>query len=308
MVTASAALDSPWFVWNLDPTVVVPLVALLAAHLYALGPLRRKLGEVALSPAQIAYLTAGYVTLWFALISPLDALGDEYLFSAHMVQHMLISIVVPPLLLLGTPQWLQAWVVEQIRAGRVLRWIGQPVVAFGIFNADLWLWHVPALYDATLSNDAIHAFEHLTFFAFGLLFWLPVLGPARIVPRISKGFAIFYLFLACQPMVVLGALLTFAAQPLYAPYVAAPRVWGLSPLQDQQLGGLIMWLPTNIPYLLGITLLFFQWLAEQERTERKRFNDDAPYELFPTSAPRATAAASEGISLDAEAQGGELPV
>lgn len=299
MVMASASFA---FDWNLDPTIVLPLLALLGAHLYALGPLRRKVNEAPLSVAQGLYLAGGYLILWFALVSPLDTLGDEYLFSAHMVQHMLLAIAVPPLLLLGTPQWLQEWVVARLHVTRVLRWLGQPVLAFGIFNADLWLWHAPALYDATLANAAVHAFEHLTFFGLGLLFWLPILGPARTVPRISKGFAVFYLFLGCQPMVVLGALLTFAAAPLYAPYVEAPRIWGLSSLQDQLLGGLIMWFPTNIPYVLGLTICFFQWLGEQERTERARIHDDEPYELFPSSAPRVAPLTIENDTAGSEAQ------
>jgi cytochrome c oxidase assembly factor CtaG len=94
------------------------------------------------------------------------------------------------------------------------------------------------------------------------------MSPTPAIPRMSKAFAILYLFVGCQPMVALGALLTFAAQPLYQPYVDAPRVWGLSPLGDQQLGGLIMWLPSNIPYLIALSVIFFQWVSERDQAER----------------------------------------
>ncbi|HEY7848997.1 MAG TPA: cytochrome c oxidase assembly protein, partial [Ktedonobacterales bacterium] len=151
----------------------------------------------------------------------------------------------------------------------VARWLANPIVAFGLFQADIWIWHAPTLYDLTLTNDIVHIFEHLSFLILGIIYWLPILSPTPLIPRISRGFAILYLFIGCQPMVALGALITFAANPLYTPYVTAPRVWGLSPLSDQQLGGLIMWLPTNIPYLIALSAAFFLWIGEHDREERE---------------------------------------
>lgn len=271
MILADVArsTDSLWLQWNLDPTLVLGIALIIGAYFYALGPLRRKYNWAeTVDTRQVAYFVAGTIILILALDSPLDTLGDEYLFSAHMVQHMLISIVVPPLWLLGTPEWMLAPLFKHANVTRIMRWVTYPVVAFGLFNADLWLWHAPALYDATLANEYVHIFEHLTFIVFGVLFWWPILSPVRQIPRISKGFGVLYLFMACQPMVALGALLTFAAHPLYQPYVVAPRIWGSTPLGDQQLGGLIMWLPTNIPYVIGLSVLFFGWVAEQDQKER----------------------------------------
>jgi putative membrane protein len=178
-------------------------------------------------------------------------------------------VVAPPLLLMGIPRWLAELPLRTEGARMVARWLANPIVAFGVFQADIWLWHAPALYDLTLANDAVHILEHLTFLVFGLMYWLPILSPTPLIPRISRGFAVLYLFVGCQPMVALGALLTFAAHPLYTPYIAAPRVWGLSPLSDQQLGGLIMWLPTNIPYLIALSATFFLWVGERDRAERE---------------------------------------
>lgn len=268
---AHVPLQTPnlWLAWTLDPTLLIGLALLIGGYFYAIGPARRRwrLAE-RVSRAQVAWFVAGWVTLALALLSPLDTLGDDYLFTAHMIQHMMIAVVAPPLLLLGIPVWLAELPLRNSAVRQVMRWLANPIVAFGVFQADVWLWHAPALYDLTLENTAVHIIEHMSFLLFGVLYWLPILSPTPLIPRISRGFAILYLFIGCQPMVALGALLTFAAAPLYTPYVEAPRVWGLSPLADQQLGGLIMWLPTNIPYLIALSAAFFLWVGERDRAER----------------------------------------
>lgn len=293
--TASHAVATPnlWLAWTLDPTLLIGLALILGGYLYLSGPGRRRwhLAE-SVNRTQVMWFVIGWVVLALALVSPLDHLGDEYLFSAHMIQHMLIAVVAPPLLLLGVPGWMVDPLLRRPGALRVARWAANPIVAFGVFQADMWLWHAPALYDLTLTNGAVHIVEHLTFLLFGLLFWLPILSPTPLIPRISRGFAILYLFIGCQPMVALGALLTFAAAPLYAPYVSAPRIWGLSPLSDQQLGGLIMWLPTNIPYLIGLSANFFLWVGEHDRAERLAAGeydaeDEAAVEAVADSGPAA---------------------
>jgi cytochrome c oxidase assembly factor CtaG len=272
---------TPWLTWNLDPILWLGIGGFVAAYFYAIGPLRRRyqLGPPATS-RQVAYFLLGTITLAFALVSPLDFIGDHYLFSAHMIQHMLLVVVAPPLWLLGTPGWLLAPLFRREPVRQITRVITNPIVAFLLLNVALYLWHLPPLYDAALTNEALHIVEHLTFIALGVLFWWVVLSPVEEAPRVSRGVAILYLFLACQPMVLLGALLTFAPAPVYAPYVAAPRLTSLSPLTDQQLGGLIMWLPTNIPYLIALSVFFFKWVAEQDRAERlaagEEVDEDVP--------------------------------
>ncbi|MGZ3715449.1 MAG: cytochrome c oxidase assembly protein [Ktedonobacterales bacterium] len=295
---APEVVDSLWLRWNFDPILWLGIALFVSAYFYALGPLRRryKLAE-SVDSAQAGYFLIGTVIFTAALVSPLDTLGDKYLFSAHMIQHMLISVVVPPLWLLGTPEWMLAPLFRSPVVARVARVLTHPIVAFGLFNGVLWVWHAPALYDATLSNETLHVLEHLIFTATGVLFWWPVLSPVRALPRISLGFSILYLFLGCQPMVALGALLTFAAEPLYQPYVVAPPIWGSTPLGDQQLGGLIMWLPTNIPYLVALSVLFFRWVNEHDRAERA-----AAGEFDPFDEPEAAHAEVEsaGVSEDGE--------
>lgn len=295
----SAPTPNLWLAWTLDPTLLIGLAVILGAYLYGIGPARRRWGLAErVERAQVTWFLVGWVTLTVALISPLDTLGDEYLFAAHMIQHMLIAVVAPPLLLMGIPAWLIDPLLRSPRVRTVARWVANPIVAFGVFQADIWLWHAPALYDLTLENNVIHIVEHLSFLIFGILYWLPILSPTPLIPRISRGFAILYLFIGCQPMVALGALLTFAANPLYTPYIEAPRVWGLSPLGDQQLGGLIMWLPTNVPYLIALSAAFFLWVSDRDRAERQSagefdadFDRDAEDGATMQGAPQAAPAA-----------------
>jgi putative membrane protein len=269
---AIAALVPP-LDWNLDPTLLIGIAALAGGYFYAIGPLRQRygLGSPA-SDRQLAAFLAALATLVVALVSPLDELGDRYLFSAHMVQHMLLAVVVPPLLLLGIPDWLFDWLLAPLlrrpALAAAVRALTNPFAAFFLVNSVIYIWHVPPLYDATLTDEALHIVEHLIFLATGVLFWWPVLSPVAALPRLSRPLGVLYLFLGCQPMVLLGALLTFASQPIYAAYVAAPRVWGATALGDQQLGGLIMWLPTNIPYLIGLSVLFFRWVGERDLAEQ----------------------------------------
>jgi putative membrane protein len=266
---------TPWFTWNLDPILWLGIIGFVAAYFYATGPLRHRyqLGPPATS-RQIAYFLLGALTLAIALVSPLDYIGDHYLFSAHMIQHMLLVVIAPPLWLLGTPGWLLAPLFRREPVRHITRIITNPIVAFLLLNATLYIWHIPPLYSAALTNEALHIVEHLMYIALGVLFWWVVLSPVEESSRVLRGVAIIYLFLACQPMVLLGALLTFAPAPVYLPYVAAPRISALSPLTDQQLGGLIMWLPTNIPFLIGLSVLFFTWVAEQDRAERRAAGED----------------------------------
>jgi putative membrane protein len=277
---------------NLDPTPLLGIALLVVGYFYAIGPLRRRynLGPPA-GDRRVAAFLAAVVTLVVALLSPLDALGDRYLFSAHMVQHMLLAVVFPPLSLLGIPGWLLTPPLRRRPALLVGRALTNPFVAFFLLSGALYIWHLPPLYDATLTNEALHIFEHLLFLATGVLFWWPVLGPTPELPRLSRPLAVIYLFLACQPMVLLGALLTFAPAPVYLPYVAAPRITPLSPLTDQQLGGLIMWLPTNIPYLLALSVFFFTWVAEQDRAERLAAGEEVD---DGAEAPVIPAATSDG--------------
>jgi putative membrane protein len=247
-------------------------------YLYAIGPLSKRYNFEPASKGQICAFLLGAGLMFLALVSPLDELGDSYLFSAHMVQHLFLTIVGPPLLLIGTPEWFIRPIARNKALFAVARFFTYPAIAFVLFNADFFLWHAPALYNATLENQTIHIFEHLTFIIFGLLYWWPIFSPSKDLPRLSIGGQILYLFLSGMPVVLLGAGLTFAS-PLYAPYIAAPRVWGISAATDQQLGGLIMWVPGNIIFIIIMSALFLRWMQkkdkEQAAQERELYEAEA---------------------------------
>jgi putative membrane protein len=249
--------------WNLDPTLVIGATLIVGLYLYAIGPLRKRHHFEPARKGQIFAFMLGAGLMFLALVSPLDELGDSYLFSAHMVQHLILTMVGPPLLLIGTPEWFIRPIVRNKTLFATARFLTYPAIAFVIFNADFFIWHAPALYNATLENQNIHILEHLTFILFGLLNWWPIFSPSKDLPRLSIGGQTLYMFVSGMPIVLLGAGLTFAS-PLYAPYIAAPRVWGISAATDQQLGGLIMWIPGNIIFIIIMSVLFLRWMQKKE--------------------------------------------
>jgi putative membrane protein len=256
--------------WNLEPSILIGTALITGLYLYAIGPLRKRQfpNEQIMTGQTIAFLS-GVLIMFLALVSPLDELGDSYLFSAHMVQHLCLTILGPPLLLLGTPEWMVKPVLQNKVIFKVAKVLTYPVVAFVLYNADFWLWHAPPLYNATLENQTIHILEHLTFIVFGLLYWWPIFSPSKDLPRLTFGGQIFYLFVSGMPSVLLGAGLTFSP-PLYAPYIAAPRIWGISAATDQQLGGLIMWVPVSIFYIVIMSVLFIRWMLQQEAEQQAK--------------------------------------
>lgn len=262
-MTANVGLNFWLTQWNLDPSILIGTALIIGGYLYAIGPLRRRHNFEKVRRGQIFAFLLGMVIMFLALVTPLDELGDSYLFSAHMVQHLLITVVGPPLLLLGTPEWFLRPIVRHPALLRIAKFMTMPVICFALFNVDFWLWHAPPLYNAALENETIHIPEHLTFIIFGVLNWWPIFSPSKDLPRLSLGGQVLYLFLSGMPIVALGAGLTFLP-PLYPPYINAPRVWGISPATDQQLGGLIMWIPGNILYIVVMSALFIRWMQQQE--------------------------------------------
>ncbi len=261
---ANIGLDFWLTQWNWEPSILIGTVLITGLYLYAIGPLRKRyFPEEPVKTGQTVSFLLGIFFMFLSLVSPLDELGDSYLFSAHMVQHLVLTMIGPPLLVIGTPGWFIKPLVRNKIAFRVAKALTYPAVAFVLYNVDFWLWHAPPLYNATLENQNIHILEHLTFIVFGILNWWPIFSQSKDLPRLSIGGQILYLFLSGMPSVLLGAGLTFSP-PLYAPYIAAPRVWGISAATDQQLGGLIMWVPVSISYIVVMSVLFIRWMQQQE--------------------------------------------
>jgi len=218
---------------------------------------------------------AGWVTLALALLSPLDTAAATA-FSLHMIQHEVLMLVAAPLLVLGRGLPTMLWAFShtaRLSLGRASRtswlrgawyWLTAPLTAWLLHAAALWVWHIPRLFNAALANPALHDFQHLSFLVTALIFWHALL---RHGAHAARGGAILYLFTTTIHTGVLGALLTFARNPLYAPFDAGLRAFGaLSPLEDQQLGGLIMWVPGALVYMGVALTLLAGWLGESSRT------------------------------------------
>jgi putative membrane protein len=215
------------------------------------------------------FFCTGLLLTFIALESPIDRGGDLYLFSLHMVQHMLLMMVAPPLLLLGIAGGRPA-PRERYTTLRTIWWaITRPWPAVVIFNAVLLLWHIPSLYDTTLTTVPVHIVEHLSFITVGIIVWWPVVDPIRderTVP-VSPLTKIAALGIAGIPPTVLGIVFALASAPLYSFYEQAPRLWGVSALTDQQYGGVIMLGVGNIVYFIAIIVVFMGLFSDPGRDE-----------------------------------------
>ena len=252
------------------------MAALSGAYLYACGyRLDRSRNHPVCTASQLRLFWLSQVVLGVALMSPLDYLGDNFLFSAHMIQHLVLASVWPALLLLSIPEELGARAFRNPRLSRVIGWTALPAVALVVYNVDLSIWHIPSWYDLTLTNDNVHILEHLTFMAAGLIVWWPVVGPVRRL-RLSYGASELYLFANLFPMMALGVFFSFWQHPIYTPYIHDPRIWGISALTDQQIGGLIMWMPGNIPFALAMLIIGVTWLEKGDPRERAPLTAPVP--------------------------------
>ena len=241
----------PWQRWDLHPSVVIGLV--LMGGLYA------SLGGHQAPRRQAAAFAAALIVLFLALNGPLHNLSDSYLFSAHMAQHLALTLVFPPLLLYGTPAWVVRPLLGLRGVLRIARWATRPLAAGVLFSTPITLWHFPRLYEAALEHHGLHIVQHLVFIATAVLMWWPVLSPVPELPRASYPTQLLYLFALGLPMSLAGALITLADRVLYPFYAAAPRVWGLAPVADQQLGGLLMWVVGTIYLWIAATVVWFRW-------------------------------------------------
>lgn len=248
--------------WQFSPIIWLGLILIGAAYIYATGLIEQR-DPTAVSSAQLRYFLAALIVAFVALQSPIDTYADNS-FWVHMIQHLLLLLVVPPFLLLGTPAALLRPLIHKRGVLPMVRALTHPGVAWLISTFVFLLWHVPALYNAAVLDLRLHALEHLCFVATALLFWWPVYSPLpEELPRLPRASQIGYLILSCQPNVVLGAVLVFSPHVLYGVYAGAKQLPGIAPLVDQQIGGAIMWVPGNLAYLGIISKLFYDWLNER---------------------------------------------
>ena len=245
-----------WRDWNWDPAIVAVLVLTIAGYLWIARrfPPRRW---------QAVCFSGGTLSLAAALVSPIDA-GSEYLFTIHMVQHMLLLLVAAPLLALAVPVAFLGRLYGMPPIARVLRAVWSPVPAVVLFNGILVFWHLPFAYDATLAVRAVHALEHLSFVAAGLIFWGVIVSPVPKLVRASWGLRLALVVAADLVNFLVGFALAFAGRPFYRHYVDVPRLWGLSPLDDLRLGGGVMWVMGQMMYAIPLLLLISVFLRRED--------------------------------------------
>ncbi len=264
--------------WSWEPGIIIPLA--LMAILYAVGSARlrrRNSQRPCIKGWERASFWAGWLSLNLALDSPLHKLG-EVLFSAHMTQHELLMVVSAPLLVFGKPLVALMFALPpswRPGIGRVAKatwframwcWLTGPLMVFVIHGAMIWIWHIPVLYEATLGSEFIHALQHICFLGTALLFWWTLVHGRY--GRLGYGVAFLYVFATALHTSILGALMTFTQTVWYPIYNGRTQPWNLSPLEDQQLGGLIMWIPSGIVFLVVGLAMFAAWLGESERRQR----------------------------------------
>lgn len=264
--TTTAILSS----WTVSAPVIVML--LVASIWYAAGLWKRRKarGVQAIIPMwRVASYYAGLVVVGLALLSPIDVFSGIFFFF-HMIQHLLLQLIAPPLVLLGRSILPILWALPARRrkvfsgmfhSGSLALQVGSrithPLVALSSFTLVIWFWHAPSFYDATLRSNIIHNVEHVTFVVTGFLFWWPVIHPTGGRRRMSLILAIPYLFAAGVLMTPVAAILTLAGSPIYAHYAELPALWGISTLVDQQLGGLIMWVGGGTILLVCMGIAFY---------------------------------------------------
>lgn len=268
----AGGLVTDWSGW--DRIILAGLLLLAAAYVAAVARLWRRAGwSQGLRWWEAAAFAGAWGTLLVALVSPIDRLSDRF-FSVHMTQHELLMLVAAPLLVLGRPLVAMPWLLpssrrRQLRQAqrpglvRAWRWLTAPLVVLLLHGVVVWVWHVPALFEAALHSDAVHAVQHLGFFWTAALFWW-ALTHGRY-GRLGYGVAVIFVFGTALHQSVLGALLTFAPSTWYPTYAAHAHAAGTDPLADQQLAGLLMWVPSGVIFLILGLALFAAWLGEAQR-------------------------------------------
>jgi cytochrome c oxidase assembly factor CtaG len=264
--------------WNWDPAVLLGILLLCAGYAaIIIGPWRVRIGlDEPPTRRQMFAFAAGMATLALVLITPLDALGRTALFTAHMLQLMVLCTAVAPLLMLGLPEPLVHRGLRRIGLLGRLGEMGQQgegrtlvlwAVAIVVFNAAFLLWHVAAFYEPGLRDEAVHDLESLTILVVGALRWWPVLTPAERKTRLASPGQILYILLESLPIDIFAIALIFAPGPLYTIYAHAPRLWGIGAMLDQQLAGCVAMIPGTFLDIILMSAVFFAWFRRMEHDQ-----------------------------------------
>jgi putative membrane protein len=261
--------------FHLHWDVLALIVVLAGGYWLALRRLGPRLAEAGEAPAagpmatrnQVVAYSLGVLAVAAAAMWPVHDLSERYLFSVHMFQHLLLSLVAPGLMLLGTPAWVLRWLLRPRPVRAVARQLTRPFFALILFNAVIVITHWPAWVDLTLRSELFHFASHTLLFGSALCMWWPVVSPLPEMPSLTYPARMVYLFLQSLVPTVPAAFLTFGSTPLYRVYVEFPRIWGWDALTDQRVAGLLMKLLGAAILWAVMTVIFFRWFTQEQRTE-----------------------------------------
>jgi putative membrane protein len=287
MRPAFAHNGGAYTVWGLDLVTVLPLLLLVVAYNVSQRRLQHR-APYSITPARVWAFYGGVAVVLLALMSPTGVFADELL-TAHMIQHLLLVLLAPPLLVWARPLVPLLWALPQhvrVAGGRyyarqhglrgVVGWLMHPVTVWLVHVGTLWLWHLPSWYQAGLRSEPIHIAQHATFFLSALLFWWVVIHPLPSRRTLGYGWTLFYIFVTMLQSALLGVLLTFSPTLWYPYYEYAARPWGLSALNDQEIAGLIMWIPAGLLYMGAMMAVLVTWMQGEARRAKARQADNAP--------------------------------
>jgi putative membrane protein len=266
-VTSSLAAV-PFPGWEPHPDVWLLVALLGAGYVIAvtrMGPRWAAPGERPVTNLQVACFTLGVVALWVAADWPIHDVAEKSLYTAHMVQHLVFSMVAAPLLLLGTPAWLLRAILRPRWILHRVQFLARFLPALIVFNFVLVVTHWPAFVDLSLRSGGVHFLAHALILLSSLLVWMPVVSPLPEVPRLTPAPRMIFLFLQSVVPTVPASFLTFGSAPLYHYYEGVPQLFGLTALEDQQMAGLVMKIGAGLLLWMLIAVIFFRWAAEEER-------------------------------------------
>ena len=252
-----------WDAWSLDPLLLSLLLIAAGGYVLVSRTSAKATSELSAGRRQTVAFLGGLFLIYVALASPLRP-GGERLFSLHMLQHVVLSSWVPPLLLLGLPPALLRRLLSGGLLSRAVGFLTQPLVGAPIFMLTMWVWHVPPVYDAAVANGILHGLLHVSLVATGLLFWWTVVNPEPALHEISTGWRAFYVLFADLPMMLLAFFMVASQSVLYEFYETQPRLWGISAMTDQQLGGAIMGSLGEITLWIPFTRLFMRLMSQDD--------------------------------------------
>lgn len=257
--------------WSFDPAILLAMALWTGVYVWRFRAARREARGRGAGLRQAAAFAGFVVVLLIALVSPIDALGEDYLFSIHMVQHIVLGDIAPLLLLLSLSRVImrpatRRFNVLERRLGR----LAHPYTFIAIWFVLLYVWHIPVMYVAAIEHPFVHALEHGCFFVAGCALWWPLIQPVPMRYKLTGIATMGYVLAAKLGLGMLGLYLTWSKSVAYDYYAHVPRIWGLSPIADQNLGGAIMMLEQSLVLVSVFCILFVRMLLQSEEEERRR--------------------------------------